>query len=72
MSEDEVEFMKKVPSHPRNGLKIRTKKDVVFVKKVPSNPRDKKNTKKTKTSQAEKKRQRWRRVCEKGSFSPKR
>ena len=40
MSEDEVEFVKKVPSHLRNRLKRRTKKDFMFVKRVPYDPRD--------------------------------
>ena len=40
MSEDEVEFVKKVPSDLRNRLKRRTKKDFMFVKKVPYDPRD--------------------------------
>ena len=30
---DEVDFVKKIPSHPRVRLKRQTKKDVVFVKR---------------------------------------
>ena len=40
---DEVEFVKQVPSHPRDRLSRKTKKikhEVKFVKKVPSHPRD--------------------------------
>ena len=41
MSEDEIELVKKVPSHDRNRLKRRRiTKVIVFVKKVPSHPRD--------------------------------